>query len=90
MTQIIGYKPSVKARKPHKCWWCGEAINPGDVYARWVDFDLGHACTIRCHPECEATWGTLDEVDSLRGFAECARGCTCENGACECGALKGN
>nr|WP_319566271.1 hypothetical protein [uncultured Rhodoferax sp.] len=42
-----------KARKPHRCTNCGQAINPGDTYIRWASFDDG-ACTNKMHPECLA------------------------------------
>lgn len=39
------------ARKRHRCTNCGEAIEPGAQYERWVTFD-GSAFTSKMHPEC--------------------------------------
>lgn len=48
---------TVTARKPHKCMSCGEAIETGDQYKKWVSFDDGSACTNKMHPECYAMHG---------------------------------
>ena len=44
---------TLKARKPHRCTSCGEAIAVGKQYARWVSFD-DSAYTNKMHPECLA------------------------------------
>jgi len=41
------------ARKRHHCTNCGELINPGETYLRWVTFD-DSAFTNKMHPECLA------------------------------------
>ena len=74
-----------KARKAHRCFWCDELIAKGETYHTWTCFDAGDILVIKVHIECHAAWNTLgrydrDEVD--RGSYN--RGCTCENGRCEC------
>ncbi len=68
-----------KARKPHRCDWCGEGIVAGDTYSRWRYYGDAVA-TVRAHPEClsagqEAAheWGS-DEVYFNRSNP---RGCDC-------------
>lgn len=41
----------VKARKPHVCTYCGEAIEKGDVYLYWTNYD-GAWVANRLHLEC--------------------------------------
>lgn len=79
----------VKARKPHKCWWCAEPIPAGSTCAAWPWFDMGRAFTIRVHPECLKAWNSLhrDDADNVMSGDYC-RGCTCERGRCECVAEK--
>jgi hypothetical protein len=43
----------VKARKPHRCSWCGEAIPTGEFYTRWYSVNEdGHGATSKMHGEC--------------------------------------
>lgn len=39
------------ARKDHRCANCGQSIQAGATYARWVSFD-NSAFTNKMHPEC--------------------------------------
>lgn len=39
------------ARKNHRCTNCGQSIQAGAMYARWVSFD-DSAFTNKMHPEC--------------------------------------
>lgn len=39
------------ARVAHRCTWCGQRIEPGECYHRWVTLD-GGAFTSKMHPEC--------------------------------------
>lgn len=57
-----------KARKQYSCWWCGEAINPGDTYARLVCKDRGLSVTM-VHLECELAWYEKARLDG--GVYEC-------------------
>ena len=41
-----------KANKPHKCSWCGEKIEIGELYKRYRYYSSGDACTVKMHPEC--------------------------------------
>jgi hypothetical protein len=46
-------KPTVqKAKKPHRCSWCWQLIEPGDQYKRYRYFSDGDAGTVKMHPEC--------------------------------------
>jgi len=42
----------LKARKPHRCTSCGEAIAIGEAYYRWRSYECGDAGTHKMHPEC--------------------------------------
>jgi hypothetical protein len=43
-----------RARKPHICTSCGEAIDAGDRYTRWNSCDDDEWFTSKMHPECYA------------------------------------
>lgn len=40
------------ARKPHHCTNCGEAIEVGQKYQRWMSIDDGKSHTNMMHQEC--------------------------------------
>ena len=40
------------ARKPHRCMNCGETIETGTEYQRWMSVDGGKAQQNKMHPEC--------------------------------------
>lgn len=42
---------TVKARKAHKCTYCGEWIKPGELYDTWKSVDDSWF-TNKMHPEC--------------------------------------
>ena len=84
MAEAIGYEKR-KARKKHQCWWCAEPIEPGTTYARWGWPDEGTVTEIKVHTECGDAWDSLHWADAEAvGFGCYTRGCTCENGRCEC------
>lgn len=68
MGEVIGSETVQKARKLYSCWWCGEAIKPGDTYARWIWKDLGLS-VIRVHHECKLAWHEEARLDG--GVYEC-------------------
>ena len=41
-----------KAKKQHRCMNCGESIEPGEYYLRWMSVDDGKAIGNKMHPEC--------------------------------------
>ena len=41
-----------RARKRHRCSWCWQFIEPGDMYHKYRWFDGGDASTVKSHPEC--------------------------------------
>lgn len=45
-----------KARKPHKCYWCGEEIPAKTQYVRWCSAQDGIAEEIKVHNECKDAW----------------------------------
>lgn len=52
-----------KARKEHRCSWCGEAVEPGTEYVRLPVFGEGTVQTWKAHPECnEAEQNMPDEA----------------------------
>ena len=40
-----------KAKKPHKCTWCGQQIPIGEVYRRWRSVDNSFFVS-KMHEEC--------------------------------------
>lgn len=48
------YCETLKARKPHRCMSCGEAIAVGETYKRWRTYDCVDAGTNKMRPECLA------------------------------------
>lgn len=49
-----------RARKPHRCYLCGESIPAGEVHVRRTQADGDGVGSFRMHGECEAesrSWG---------------------------------
>lgn len=44
---------AVKTRKPHRCWWCGEAIESRALAVYQVSVDAGDFMATYAHPECD-------------------------------------
>jgi hypothetical protein len=47
---------TVKTRKPHRCWWCGEAIEVGSSVGLETGIDDGQWFRSYWHPECSAAF----------------------------------
>jgi len=65
-----------KARKSHTCWWCGEQIEKGHPYIKWVNVDGNDFFQVKVHPECQKAWITLPAWENEVQFAEFKRGTT--------------
>lgn len=76
---------TIKARKTHQCYWCGEPIPAGTTYAQWKWACDGSIDTVRTHVECRDAWNTVasEEPDGLYGTGpgEHRRGVAYEEGA---------
>ena len=44
-----------KARKQHSCSWCGQKIEPGEMYVRQRLIFEDAPTTNKFHPECDAS-----------------------------------
>lgn len=42
----------VRARKSHRCSWCGNAIEVGAIYRRWYSIVDGFGATNKVHEKC--------------------------------------
>jgi len=70
-----------KARKTHRCWYCGEDIVPGERYHVWNGMTDGQFGTTKTHRECNEAWQSLyrDRIlmdDDGLDFGEYWRGTT--------------
>jgi len=54
-----------KARKAHKCDWCGGKIEVGERYERTFITDYGDAWTWKCHPECQRLVQIFIDMDYI-------------------------
>lgn len=79
---------TVKARKPHVCYWCGETIVAGGQCETWAWSGDCRVSTVRVHPECSAAWSEMASIEGggtyETGPHEFSRGCMCPRGQCEC------
>lgn len=87
MSDVFGQVEVKSARKFHQCFWCGEIIEKGSPYRRWMWKDGRTIEEIKVHPECGFAW--TEAATDEGGFyetmpAEHSRGCRCERGQCEC------
>ena len=65
--EVFATKIGTKARTKKLCFWCGESINPGDLYDQWTWAD-DHIERIKVHPECRKAWN--DAAAEEGGFYE--------------------
>lgn len=45
-------KTTRRARREHKCTWCGADIKRGEEYIRWLSIDEDHGFTNKMHVDC--------------------------------------
>ena len=60
---------TVRARRQHQCYWCGEPIEIGEAYKRLAFFGL--------HTECNDAWNRRECFDKV-SFGLHYRGRLCE------------
>lgn len=85
---MLGDVTTQTARKPHRCHWCGEEIEVGANYQRWLWKDGRNVLPTKAHHECAAAWSTLDPNESEVMCGEFCRGCTCQRGYCKCSPVQ--
>lgn len=68
--------------KTHRCHWCGQRINIGELYVTYFYTDGCTATRMKLHPECHAAVGRYVEQTDETEFDPYiwTRGCTCEAG----------
>lgn len=44
---------TARAKKAHGCHWCGQRIEPGELYVKYRWWNGGDAGTNKMHPECD-------------------------------------
>ena len=74
-----------KARKDHRCYWCGQLIKKGTQYCRWSAVEGGEFYNTKVHLECGSAWRELPEYEAEEVWrGDHHRGCTCERNRCKC------
>lgn len=53
----------VRARKPHRCFMCGEAVGAGEEYVRRKGVGDGGVESFAMHPECESESSSWEDAD---------------------------
>lgn len=62
MSQIGSTVEVKKSRRPHRCWWCGEAIEVGTAYVWWAWYEDGFT-RVKVHPECREAWHEMSREE---------------------------
>ena len=57
-----------KARKAHRCSWCGDYILPGEKYNRASLVDGGDFWCWKSHISCDKLFHALDKLKYLDGY----------------------
>ena len=52
MTATCSESVVYKAAKRHRCDWCWQFVEPGELYRRYRLWDGGEASTVKMHTEC--------------------------------------
>lgn len=83
-------KETLKARKDHRCSWCGQKIDAGSTYHRWRWFGDDGPTVVKMHPECEdARIEARNDDPDFEEWCEAdnPRGCYCgfDSGCDKCG-----
>jgi hypothetical protein len=67
----VFHDTTLKAAKPHRCWFCNERIEIGDTYDKRTGADNDGLWTMKMHPECNAYasehWDEFDYEGHERG-----------------------
>jgi len=58
-----------------RCDWCGQWINEGERYAKWLYYDAGKRSTMYAHDECAEVWmeAASDEGGIVYARGDCDR-----------------
>jgi hypothetical protein len=54
MSDVLSERNGVRARKKHRCVFCGSPIAVGSLYDVRTGVDSGTMWTMKMHPECHA------------------------------------
>lgn len=60
----FGEGKMINSRKPHRCEWCGQQIDPGNCYNYRGMYD-GEWQNWYMHPECEEDYDNCGELEFM-------------------------
>ena len=55
--------------KLHRCGWCGQLIEIGERYAKWLWIDCRERDTIYAHAECREAWAEAARIEGGIAYA---------------------
>jgi len=88
MCNTISETKIAKSRKAKRCDWCNEMIEVGQPAVASFVVDGRDKWQNHFHPECDAALGRFSREEGGGCVywtpGDFNRGCTCENGRCEC------